>query len=313
MIKKICRPFFIFAFLFSVVSCYGSWNFWYEGNDVDVRTKELLNITETTDQKFADSNLANLGGKYTVLIISDTHFGNTKKAVNTEILFNWLDSIQGTSDYPVFAINLGDVTDLGRRDHFEQYTEFCKTLTKKYNMKIIFNVCGNHDAYQNNWENWMRDCYPHTSFYRFQTKNFSWYCLDTASGTIGIKQYYLLHSALENDSRQKIIFTHYPFVRSTLDCANMAETTERNLLLSDFVENNVKCVLGGHNHEKSFDDIGFPDYGLPSFAYDNEWGLLHVDEDTGVVSLDFVGEKNKDSLLDPDTHINPELNLPLGD
>ena len=94
MIKKICRPFFIFAFLFSVVSCYGSWNFWYEGNDVDVRTKELLNITETTDQKFADSNLANLGGKYTVLIISDTHFGNTKKAVNTEILFNWLDSIQ---------------------------------------------------------------------------------------------------------------------------------------------------------------------------------------------------------------------------
>ena len=100
----------------------------------------------------------------------------------------------------------------------------------------------------------------------------------------------LLHSALEHDSRSKIIFTHYPFVQSTLVCANMAETTERNKLISDFAKNNVICVLGGHNHIKFYEDIGFKDYGLPSFGYLNVWGLLYVDEGAKSVTLKYIND-----------------------
>ena len=284
-----CRKLIICAFLFSLVSCYGSWNFMYEGNSVDERTKEMKMISDESDLEFAHSEVSKLGGKYTVLVISDTHFVNKKKTVNEKKLYSWLEAKKGTPDYPSFAISLGDSTDLGRLDHFDKYLDFCKTLHESYNIPLVFNSCGNHDAYQNNWENWERACYPHTSFYHFQTKGFSWYCLDTASGTVGQKQYKKLMAAFEIDSRPKIIFTHYPFVRFNINCSNMAETTERNLMISDFYKNNVRCLLGGHNHTKTYDNLGFNDYGIPSFAYTEDWGLLYVDEDAGTAELEFIG------------------------
>ena len=70
----------------------------------------------------------------------------------------------------------------------------------------------------------------------------------------------------------------------------MAETTERNKLISDFSKNKVLCVLGGHNHKRFSDDLGFMDYGLPSFAYSGAWGLLHVDEDKGEAWLEYIGD-----------------------
>ena len=68
----------------------------------------------------------------------------------------------------------------------------------------------------------------------------------------------------------------------------MAETTERNKLLSDFAKNNVVCVLGGHNHTQTYDNLGYPDYGIPSFAYGEAWGMLHVDEAAGRAEIEFI-------------------------
>ena len=70
----------------------------------------------------------------------------------------------------------------------------------------------------------------------------------------------------------------------------MAETTERNKLLSDFVENDVICVLGGHNHVVDYEYLGFNDYVIPSFGYAGIWGLMYVDEDYGSASVDFISE-----------------------
>ena len=286
MIKNV-RILLLSLFLLSLASCYGSWNFFYEGNDTDKRVTGIKSLTAEDDKKFADSGIASLSGKYTVLIVSDTHFGNTKKAINTTKLFNWLDSVKGTEKYPSFAICLGDATDLGRLDELDFYLAFCKKLENEYGLKLVLNACGNHDIYQNNWENWEKTCYPHTSFYKFKTDKISWYCLDTASGALGLNQYKILKQDIENDSRPKIIFTHYPFVRFNYNCSNMAETTERNLMISTFYKNKVVCLLGGHNHTRTFDDLGFPDYGIPSFGYDQEWGLLFVDEDAGRASLEY--------------------------
>ena len=196
--------------------------------------------------------------------------------------------MKGSENYPKFAICLGDVVDLGHKEEYSKYLAFCDKLKKDYDIKLIFNTCGNHDIYQNNWENWESACYPHTSFYKFKTSKFSWYSLDTASGTIGLKQYNRLIADFKSDSRPKIVFTHYPFVRFSMNTSNMAETTERNKLITDFSKNNVKCVLGAHNHKKSYDDLGYGVYGLPSLGYGDDWGLMHVDENAGTVSLEFI-------------------------
>lgn len=269
-------------------SCYGSWNFWYEGNDVDNRTRNLRQISPETDSEFAAYDISDLHGKYTVLVLSDTHFGKKHRKVNCEVLYQYLEKIEGTADYPSFALCLGDAVDVGFVEQYQEYIEFCKVLQNKYNIKLIFNTCGNHDLYQNNWDNWEKYCYPHTSFYKFKTAGFSWYALDTGSGTIGQQQYNLLMEDIKNDNRPKIIFTHYPFVRFNFNCSNLAETTERNKMISDFARNRVVCVLGGHNHTRTYDDLGFGDYGVPSFGYGQSWGMLYVDEDSGSARLEFV-------------------------
>ena len=279
---------FISILLISLVSCYGSWNFWYEGNDVDKRTEKLKYITDSSDSKFAASGISALSGKYTVLVISDTHFGRKRAPIDCDSLFDWLEEKRGTEKFPAFAICLGDAVDLGRQDEYDEYIEFCDKLMNDYGISIVMNSCGNHDIYQGHWDNWKSNCYPHTSFYKFCTEKLSWYSLDTASGTIGINQYELLKSDLKRDSRIKIIFTHYPLIQSTLVCANMAETTERNKLISDFAKNKVICVLGGHNHIDFYEDVGFKDYGLPSFGYSGVWGLLTVDENKRTASLDLI-------------------------
>lgn len=273
--------------LFMFTACYGSWNFFYDGNNVDKRIENFKQL-DNSDPRFAASHISSLKNKYNVLIISDTHFGNTKKEVNCEILYKYLASIKGTSQFPAFAICLGDSTDIGTREQFEQYNHFCNTLMNNYGISIVLNACGNHDIYQNNYDNWKENCYPHTTFYKFQTNKISWYCLDTASGTIGENQYNKLMQLFENDSRPKIIFTHYPFTRFNYDCSNMAETTERNKLLSDFARNNVICVFGGHNHTQTYDNLGYPDYGIPSFAYDEAWAMLHVDENARTAEIEFI-------------------------
>lgn len=277
--------------LFCFSSCYGSWNFWDEGNDVDKRTQNLTYLNDD-NQIFEAAAISNLNGKYTVLVISDPHFGNKRKKITGEPLFKYLDNLKTLKTaepdkYPKFVLSLGDSVDIGFEGQYQLYIEFCEKLKNEYELPIIFNSCGNHDLYQNAWDNWSKYCYPYTSFYKFKTEKISWYCLDTASGTIGLNQYRLLMEDIKADSRPKIIFTHYPFVRFNYNCSNMAETTERNKMISDFSKNKVICLLGGHNHTQTYNDLGYPDYGIPSFGYDDEWGLLFVDEDAGAARLEF--------------------------
>ncbi len=278
MILKRVMTFVLISCTILFTSCYGSWNIFDKGNNVDERSENLKILSDSTDYEFSAAGISSLKGKYTVLIISDVHFGSMRKKVDCERLFTWLDNLKGDKKYPVFALSLGDDVDHGFSEEYELYMEFCKKLRNSYGIKLIINACGNHDIYQNNWDNWERNCYPYTSFYKFNTQKFSWYCLDTASGTIGLNQYEKLISAFDNDPCPKIVFTHYPLMRFNYDCSNMAETTERNSLISDFSKNNVRCVLGGHNHSITFNDLGYYDYGIPSLCYNDAWALLCIDE-----------------------------------
>ena len=176
-----CRNFFRYVLisLISLVlfaSCYGSWNFWYSGNDVDKRTENLRYLTND-ESAFAASEISDLHGEYTVLVISDSHFGSKRKKISGEPLFRYLDNLKAEHPelYPKFMLSLGDSVNIGYEDQYKEYLDFCNKLMEDYDIRLILNSCGNHDIYQSHWDNWEKFCYPHTSFYKFKTKDISWY------------------------------------------------------------------------------------------------------------------------------------------
>ena len=286
--KNKFKNLFLLFFSLYFCNCYGSWNPKCNGNDVGKRTRKLLQLTDE-DTVFAEAGISRLNGKYDVLIFSDVHFGTRRTPSELpESFFNWLDSVKGTEKEPAFAICLGDIADVGKQSDYDEYLEFCTKLKNDYGIKMIFNVCGNHDIYQNHWCNWKNNCYPYTSFYKFKTSGFSWYIFDTASGFVGAQQYELLKSDLEEDANPKIMISHYPLTSFRPVGAGLNDSVERNTLIRDFSQSNVKCYFGGHNHQIQEHYLGFNDYLCPSLRYGQGWMILHIDETAGTASAEVV-------------------------
>ena len=282
------RVFLLASFSLLFTSCYGSWNSFYEGNDVDYRTQKLLNISNSTDSNFKDAGLSSLSGRYNVLVLTDLHFGSNRATIPLESLCQWLESVKGSSEAPKFVLSLGDFAEVGALEQYAEYLTFCEKLENEYGLKMIFNTCGNHDLYKGHWDNWKDKCYPHTSFYKFHTSSFSWYALDTASGRICQNQYNILKEEISKDPNPKIVFTHYPLTEFKAFGIGLNGTTERNLLIDMFAKNNVKAYLAGHNHYSRNNFIGFNEYVCPSFRYNKAWFVLRVDEDAGKANGTFM-------------------------
>ena len=260
---------FLITFTFFNSCKYSSDNLFYTGASVNERTKDGIT--------FLEDNPVQEKLKYNVLIFSDTHFGVTTKTPPYQKIYDYLDKIKETSDYPAFAIALGDLTDTAGVEEFEQYDDFIQTLENKYNLKT-YNIIGNHDCYLSGWDNWKKYCYPHTSFYKFETSNFSYYFLDTGTGTIGKNQLNHLKKVMQKDSKTKVVCSHYPLYTSTvLFC--LSDTYERNELIALFQKENVKIVLSGHFHESETVDLGtFYQETNTSFTEYEKFGILKVDE-----------------------------------
>ena len=91
---------------------------------------------------------------------------------------------------------------------------------------------------------------------------------------------------MEADPNPKIVFSHYPLSEYHL-AFGLGDTTERNLLISTFLKNNVRCYFGGHNHYSHFSDMGLYDYCCPSFRFNEAWTVLHVNENDGTAVAEF--------------------------
>lgn len=254
-------------FIFLFCSCsYGNKDLFYYGNFVRKRCSEL----KILEDKPSAENI-----KYKVLVLTDLHFGVTHVDDPVPGFKKWYEGLTD-SELPAFCLSLGDQVDHGYRDELKDYDAFVKYIESR-NVKV-YNVIGNHDLYNSGWGGWKDTCYPNTSTYKFETQKISWYGLDSGSALLGIDQYKALEKAFEKDKNKKIIFTHYPlYTKSLLFC--MEDTTERNMLIKLFDENNVIADLGGHIHK--YETNHFYEYDLltfPSFRYDKKWGMLTIDE-----------------------------------
>lgn len=261
----------------------------YRKPTVEERAKEIVCLQN-------ESNLMSIKNdeEYDVLIIADLHFGLENKKKNgprkESEWFKQLLEINESSgkriiDNVRFAICLGDIADHGYADEFEKYNSLVVQKLKGISTNKapdgikIYNVVGNHDLYNSGWNLWCETAYPGTSFFKFETPSFSWYFLDSASGTLGKPQMDALKSTVGKDSKPKILFTHIPIYAENFSYLVMQNTEERNKLINICAQNNASLFMDGHTHKESSSDLGnFTEYTLPGFLEKYGYGILHVNE-----------------------------------
>jgi hypothetical protein len=228
------------------------------------------------------------------LILSDIHFGaDSKKDLTLEKFRAWFDSLADAGDTsvpleqrkPVFCLCLGDSVESGVESEYEQFKKFTEEI--KARGVPVYGILGNHDHLNNGWVLWKKYVNPHTTYYRFMTKKFSWYFLDTASGTMGVSQ---LHDFVANaraDPNPKLIFTHYPIYGGGGNFYfSLSDPQERAILLDTFAKTNVKLGTEGHQHPGSSHDFGsFKEVNVSAFRDYKSWHILTVDETAGTVNI----------------------------
>ena len=160
--KKLLAFLFLFCPLmmfFSSCNCssYGLEEFLYRTNAVVNRTEKLWNLSSPLIANSEDTAIFSKvsGKKFSVLIMTDVHFGgenNGNNGARQDTLFlSWLENYKslmesaGTPElYPSFAICLGDVAEHGYEEEFIRYQVFTSLMnTEKYGNIKTFNVVGN--------------------------------------------------------------------------------------------------------------------------------------------------------------------------
>lgn len=228
-----------------------------------------------------DSNiLKNLPNEYSILVITDTHFGkygkNDSEQREDKKFFEALDKL---NEIPKFCICLGDTTEHGLKDEFKDYKRtITDKLLEKYNIKT-FNTIGNHDLYNSGWGNYNEILYPYTSFYTFKTPNLSWYFLDSASGSLGNNQFSKLEKKMKSDSNSKIVLMHIPLYADGLFYFTMQNAVERNKIISFFNKNNVIATICGHTHCQSRCKLGnFTEYTIGGYLEKKTFAIITINE-----------------------------------
>ncbi|MDR2193114.1 MAG: metallophosphoesterase [Treponema sp.] len=298
---------------FTLIACndeYGMNEFLYRPDDVNARSAHITDIGAPTldgdadDQsdryKLYDITNPVPSGTYTVLILSDIHFGahSDHPDLPEAAFFTWLKDKHTESKTPAFCLVLGDSAEAGTEDEYKQFKTFADKLESgrydgvvdgAYNTIPVYSIVGNHDLYNNGWRHYTKYCKPYVSYYRFKTQFFSWYALDSGSGTLGGSQLKNLISNLKADPNPKIVFSHYPMYGGGNFYFSLSDPHERAALIAAFAKNNVKIVLEGHQHPGSFYDFGsFKEYNVAAFRDKESWHLLTVNETAKTVSFETI-------------------------
>jgi 3',5'-cyclic AMP phosphodiesterase CpdA len=283
----------------SCVKDYGMDEFIARENDVNARSTNITDVPiPVKNPEFRDYLTANhplisvpdpLPSKYNVLILSDIHFGANSDHPDLPLdkFRAWLAPLKEANDTsvpveqrkPLFCLCLGDSVESGAKS---EYKDFARFITDELESKGIpvYSILGNHDHLNNGWVLWKEKIKPHTTYYRFKTKTFSWYFLDTASGTMGASQMRDFVKNAKADPNPKLVFTHYPIYGGGGNFYfSLSDPHERALLIDTFAKTKVKLVAEGHQHTGSSHNFGsFQEKNVSAFRDEGSWHILTVNE-----------------------------------
>jgi 3',5'-cyclic AMP phosphodiesterase CpdA len=254
-------------------------------HQVDERSGQLLPVDPPSA----------LGGEYTVLLMSDVHFGASDSHPSIETdgtidkLKRWWTMELSAGNRPKFILFLGDQVESGKEDQYQKFKAFADDLASHMGGIPYYCVAGNHDLYNDGWEQYVTYCYPGSSAYYFTAGDFEWYFLDTASGTLGDRQLADFKKlAKRNPGVPKLAFTHYPVYDNGSDFYfSLSDPQERNKIIDILAQNNFKYVLEGHQHQGSAHDFGkFRETNISSFRDFHSWHLLTLNSGQGTAKLE---------------------------
>lgn len=300
--------FLIFLLPFFSFSCsnYGFYQILFGEDDVDERFSGFSQVASPVLPE-------NTGGKYSFIVVTDIHIGanDVHSSKINEFVDEELPSLFASEDsakIPRFLINLGDTGDGGHSSEFSEFNEYfgsggkIQKLAKESGIVEnaedfkIYSVLGNHDLYNNGWENWKSQVWPHTSTFYFSISSDSSYTpftfcfVDTGNGTLGSDQTDAFEDLLKADKNPKIVFSHYPFYSDQAPFMAIEDTTERNALLALFQKNSVASLFGGHVHTNFERDLGdFRQINTAALFKNGYYRLVTVDEETSSVTSKLIG------------------------
>jgi len=190
-------------------------------------------------------------GAYRLIFTGDSHMGGT---VNLLKVFN----VAAAEDAVLMTI-AGDVTTGNEEDYETAYA----LLSDDHPFDIAV-VAGNHDIYFGGWEFYHE--YFGSSSYTIEiqsgTSTDLLIFLDSASGTLGNRQFDWLSAILEkrSDYRYVLVCTHLNFFRNRLTASTNPLNQELLSLLDLFEKNKVNFVVSGHDHLRNIEQFGHSTY-----------------------------------------------------
>ena len=277
------------------LSCnYGFYLSLFNEESADSRAKTLT-ILSSDDTPQIESE------SFSFVVVTDVHFGAASERHN-EAFFAKLDPQLAHSDEtkrPRFLVCLGDSADGGHEVEYKEYNSFlnevaehAERISGEKNFKS-YTIMGNHDTYNNGWEEFKKLVFPNTSFYTFSLSStaapVTFFFLDTANGTLGDSQRELLQKSLVQNENMALVFSHYPIYAGGNLLYTEQDTTERALLLTWFAKYNVKAVFAGHAHKNySFDSGDFTEDVTASYLYQRYFRLVTVNTAEKTVSSELI-------------------------
>lgn len=313
MKRKFVFSFIIFIFSLFLFSCsnVGFYQLLFGEDDVDERYNGFLNLSDYAPPVLPKDT----DGKYSFIVVTDIHIGayDVHDSKINEFLakLSVLFSSENQILIPRFIINLGDTGDGGHASEYAKYNTYfgngglIQTLAKDKGIVEnasdfrIYSVLGNHDLYNNGWDNWKKMVWPYTSTYFSKVSTdssdssripFTFYFIDTGNGSLGKTQISDLEKFLKIDARPKLIFCHYPFYSDGTPFMAIEDTTERNYLLALFQKYNTKDLFGGHVHTNFIKDLGdFDQINTAAMFKNGYFRLVTIDEKTLTISTKLIG------------------------
>lgn len=308
--RRVFHFLLLVSYLLLCISCanYGFYQMLFGEDDVDERFSGFSNLSDSDSPVLP----ADLGGKYSFIVVSDIHIGaddvhtsKIKKFVDSEL--PKLFSSDDKTKIPRFLINLGDTGDGGHASEYSEFNEYfgnggkIQQLAKSSGIVSsesdfkIYTVLGNHDLYNNGWKNWKKMVWPYTSTYYFSLRSstdfspITFYFVDTGNGSLGKDQIDDFEGMLKADSNKKLIFAHYPFYSDQVPFMAIEDTTERNYLLALFQKNDAIDLFGGHVHTNFERDLGdFDQINTAAMFKNGYYRLVTIDEKTASVSTELI-------------------------
>jgi len=240
-----------------------------------------LFFSHNLDERFKERNTFNyllpeertidLPANYSFLVIADTHIeeGN---AFGLEKFKDLIEQNNADSSLPeiAFVVIAGDITQHALEIDVKKFVEIGRSFGVP-----CYPVIGNHDVYQNNWNNYKK--HIGSSTFRINTSETSvgkvtLFMLDSANNYFGKSQLDWLNNELRSikkaENHKVFTFTHTNlFAETPGDIQNLTDTRERARLFS-MLKGRCDIMFSGHLHKLIKNEVG----GVKYLALEDFYG-----------------------------------------